>query len=148
MRRIQPTETVRRQDWGRKYGYAQRVHGAALRCNCPHLGVNLRGQRTNVLGILTGKMIGLIVDLNRNVIGAVLFSWSNSCLQGIELREEPLHALTHLVALGAQGINFPLQVRGLFLQLITLAIQIFHVLNLLGNPCLSGGCALFRGARA
>ena len=107
----------------RQHGHAQRIGRAPVSGHSAHLGVNHRRQLANVHWILPGKMIELIVDLHRHV-----FAWPvvtliacagllrvdsvtavASQFQRVKLREQPFHALPHLVALRAQCAQFALQ---------------------------------------
>jgi hypothetical protein len=57
-------EVERRQD-----GYPQLIDSAPLGSDSAHFGVHLGGQFADVVRILSREVIGLIVDLNRDVIG-------------------------------------------------------------------------------
>jgi hypothetical protein len=100
-----------------QHGHAQRVHGAALRGHGAHLRVHRSASSRNVLRVLAGEVIGLVVDLNGDVPARIAADCSSampatSQFQRVQLRQQPLHALPHLVALGAQRAHFLLQLLG------------------------------------
>jgi hypothetical protein len=113
-----------------QHGHAQRINGAALRCDSAHLGIDARSQVANMLRILAREVIDLVVNFNGHItVGIASFflghDHSHSILgaskfQRVQLPEQPLHPLAHLFALGTQGADFFLQnllLLGLIVQL-------------------------------
>jgi hypothetical protein len=68
-----------------EHGNPQRVDCAALRRNGAHLRVDARSQLSDMIRVLAREVIGLVVDLNRNVFDR---------FAGLFLRHPVLHLIS------------------------------------------------------